>query len=220
MACEPPGEARLLRAVARVEVAVEGPGVALVARRGDVEEREEQGDVARLGAEDRARRDGQQRAEALGAAVVAHVGLERLPVPLASPRAASHGASTGTSFDISLSCVTSAASSGRIVGSLGAVPGRAGVAVLRALALDDRDVVAGREGGEGADADLLGQLEHAALGRADERAAALGLLAARQLVVPHAAADAVARLDDEHRLPGPARPPAPRSARRSPRRRR
>ena len=54
------------------------------------------------------------------------------------------------------------------------------------------------------------------LGRPDERAAALGHLAAAELVVPHPAADAIARLEHGHRVAG--RPPASarRSARRSP----
>src|SRR5213078_5245495 len=78
-----------LRAHPSAEVALERPRVLLVARGGDVEEREEKRDLARLGAEDRARRDGDEAAEALvGAVARVRLGpvLERLTIPLGSAR--------------------------------------------------------------------------------------------------------------------------------------
>jgi hypothetical protein len=49
---------------------------------------------------------------------------------------------------------------------------------------------------------LLGQREHVVLGRADERAAALGDLASSELVVLDAAADDAARLEHDDALAG------------------
>ena len=74
-------EAVLLGAAARVEVALERPRVLRVARGGDVEQREQQRQLARLGAEDRPQRRGGQLAGTAGVAVcsVSHV-CERLAV--------------------------------------------------------------------------------------------------------------------------------------------
>ena len=57
-------EPRLLGAAAGVEVALERAGVVLVARGGEVEQREEQRELPRLGAEDRPRGRGHELLEA------------------------------------------------------------------------------------------------------------------------------------------------------------
>ncbi len=86
--CEPPHEALLLRAVARVEVALERAQRALVARGGDVVQDEQQAQLARLAAEDRPAGHGGQAPEPLGGAVGVQPALERLAVPLAGARRA------------------------------------------------------------------------------------------------------------------------------------
>src|ERR671927_261703 len=74
-----------LGAVSRAEVALERPLVVLVAGGGDVEDREQERELARLGAEDRAGGGRYQATKALiarVAAVIPQPGLERLPVPI------------------------------------------------------------------------------------------------------------------------------------------
>ena len=75
-------EAVHLGAVLGVEVALEGARVGLVAGGGDVEEDEQQRQLARLGAEDGAGDGGDEPAEALGDRVRLDPGLERLAVVL------------------------------------------------------------------------------------------------------------------------------------------
>ena len=80
-------DAVLLGAVARREVAFEGPDVALVARRRDEEQREQQRDVPWLGGEDRPDRGRGDVAEALATRRVAtDPPLERLAIPLGRTR--------------------------------------------------------------------------------------------------------------------------------------
>ncbi len=57
-----------------------------------------------------------------GVAELSRIHVSSVWPSYSSALAACHGASTGTSVDISLSSVTAAASSGRIAGSGGAVP--------------------------------------------------------------------------------------------------
>ena len=124
-------EAVLLRPVAGVEVALERAGVLLVARGGDVEEHEQQRELARLGAEDRAAWRRGRAAEAARSPLLASIQLSSVwRVPLGGAGRL-HGASTGTSVAIWSSRVTTGARSAGSAGRVGAVPSGAGVAVCR-----------------------------------------------------------------------------------------
>ena len=191
------GEAPHLRAVAGVEVALEGPGVVLVAGGGDVEEREQERELGGLGAEDRAGRDRDERAELGVVAVVGDVGGQRLLVPLRSAR----GLPGRVHRDIGRHPVERE-DGPREVGQdrrvRGRGPGRALVAVGAPVALEvDVDVVAVVEGAELADAELLGEREDVVLGRPHEGGAALGDLAAADVLVQGTAADSLPSLEDE-----------------------
>ena len=195
---------------AGVEVALERARVLLVPRGGDVEERVEEGELARLAAEDRLGGRGRDRHELRAAArVLAQPGVERLPVPLLGARTSSTGCRRGRSCDISSSWVTASAMSPAHDRVRRRRAERRVVRVLHAPPVGPEDVVAGVVGRERADADVVGQRLDAVLRGPDEHAAELGVVAAAERVGEDAAADAVAGLEHDHRAAGLARSRAP-----------
>ena len=199
----PADEAPHLGAAAGVEVALEGAGVLLVARGGDVEERRTAG---------RARAARRRRWAALPpgrACGTAGSRCWRGPSSRASAgpsrrrSAAFHGASTGTSVDIWSSRVDRLGDvrGERRVGWRG--PERARVAVRAPHPpVVDVDVVAGVVGGELAHPELLREGEDVILRRAGEGGAALGDLTPADRPVEGPAADPASRLQHDHRAAG------------------
>ena len=201
-------EARLLRSVARVEVALERARVLLVARRGDVEQHEQERQLTRLGAEDRPGGGGHERLEARRDAVGIDPALECLAVPAGRVR----GGPRGVDGDLGRHLIEllddlDELGGDRRVRRRGAE--RTAVAVARrgdqpqrVVDVVDVQIVAGVIGRERPHADGVGQRHDLILGRSDERRAALGHLTAAEVVVPGPPADSVARLEHDHRVAG------------------
>ena len=188
-------QARLLGTAADVEQLLDRPDVLAVARGGDVAEHEQQRQITRLGAEECLQERSEQAEDAIGLGrVLAHEGLERLPVPVGG------AARRPRLVDRHLRghLVDQRDQRGDVLGDEGVRrrgAQRRGVAVGRPrLRRVEVDVVAGVIGVERADAEVLGQREHAVLGRADELSTRLGDVAAPEVVVQHPAAHPVARL--------------------------
>ena len=119
----------------------------------------------------------------------------------AAPRA-SHGASTGTfsASEFRRGIASSRSGSSGDVGRRAA--GRAGVGVQRAPAAGEVDVPAGVEARERRDPELVDERADVVLRRPDELRAEVDDLTAGHGAVEHPPADAIARLDDRHRVPG------------------
>ena len=196
-------EAPHLGAVAGVEVALEGARVGGVARGGDVEEGEEQRQIARLGAEDRPGRHRDQLVKGGVGAVVLDPAGQGLVVPVGG---VGRGPG-GIDGDLGRHLVELQDGGGDVGEKRrvrGHVPEYGLVGVRASLPLGvDVDVVAVLEGGELADLELLRQVEDVVLGRPDERGPRLGDLSVADLAVEGPPADPVAGLEHDHRVPRP-----------------
>src|SRR5207253_1859640 len=196
-------EAALLGAAGGVEVALERAGVLLVPRGGDVEERVEEGELARLAAEDRLGGRRRDRHElGVAARVRAQPRVERLPVPVVGA-----GGSPGLVDGHARRHLVELRDGERdVAGDDGIGRGRAEGRVVRELltaAWAEEDVVAGVVGRERPDADRRGQRLDVVLRRPGEHAAELGIVADVERLVEHAASDPVAGLEHHHRAAGP-----------------
>ena len=195
-------EAAVLRSVRDVEQPVQVRRRGLVRSRRDVEEREEQREVARLGGEDRPDPRVEQRAGVRHVQVRLLPRLEGLAVPGSGvgrrPRRGD-GHRTGHLVEV-VDGDEQLAHGGRVRGDR---PKRAARLIRSEDAIGPVDVVAGVVGLEGADAELGGESHQVVLGGADPFPADLRNLAVADLVVQGAAADAVAGLEDQHGVPGP-----------------
>ncbi len=165
---------RRLAAAAGVEVALERPRMALVARGGGIEDDEQQRQLAGLGAEDRTGGHRQHLAEAgRHRDLPVDPALEGLTIPggrlLGGPRRVDGDR---------LRHLVEGRDDHRKVGQDQRVrrrrPERSGVAVGGPDSVGEVHVLAGVVGGVGADADLAGQRHHVVLGRPHEGGAALG----------------------------------------------
>ena len=200
--CVPPTKRHICAPSRVLKLRSKVPGVGLVARGGDVEEGEEQRELARLGAEDRA---GSRAGSSLRNSGLRCCRRSRWPAS-ARPTRRRSGLPGGVDRHLGRHLVEAedrvGSRSGRIAGSGRRRPERPRVAVGAALALGvDVDVVAVVEGRELADPELLGEREDVVLGRADEGGAALGDLAAADRAVERPAADPVSGLEHDHRAP-------------------